>query len=308
MQFISKKISVAPLGVLDYALPVLTTGNSGPRVLIINNLHGDELTGYFVLEQLLSLLPEKINGTINIIVSANPLGLIHRQRFLPIDNVDPNRDYPNNNSSRGIVSALREKLSNFALKHDFIIDLHTFSKPCLSAGLLLPQADKKKDILIRRCLDVSNMDIAIKMNVNGVEKRVGSALGVYLIQQGKPFLVLEYNPIRQIDEENILVNYAQGLINIFSVLGLVKQDKNLNNSLMLFERQHLISSNTGLFVPQKKLGEKIEINEVIGYLINLKNFNRLPVVSPYKGIVTEIADRQLYLYGDKLATIGKRVL
>lgn len=308
MKFISKKISIAPLGITDFSLPILTTGTDGPRVLIINNLHGDELTGYFVLEKLLSLLPEKINGTINIVVSANPMGLIHRQRFLPIDNVDLNRDYPNTVSSRGIAGALREKLSNIALKHDFIIDLHTFTKPCLSGGLLLPQADEKKDILIRRCLNVSNMDIAIKMNINSGEKRVGSALGIYLIQHGKPFLVLEYNPIRQINEESILVNYAQGLVNIFSVLGLIKQELDIGNSLELFERQHLISTNTGLFVPQKKLGEKIKIDEVIGCLINLKNLNRLPIVSPYEGVVAEIADRQLYLYGDKLATIGKKVL
>lgn len=309
MQFISKKISIAPLGITDHSLPILTAGIGGPRVLIINNLHGDELTGYFVLEKLLSLLPEKINGTINIVVSANPMGLIHRQRFLPIDNVDLNRDYPNVVSPRGIAGALREKLSNLALNHDFIIDLHTFAKPCLSAGLLVPQADEKKDILIRRCLNVSNTDITIKMNIKGGEKRVGSALGIFLIEQEKPFLVLEYNPIRQINEENILANYAQGLINIFSVLGLIKQELNINNkNLELFERQQLISSNTGLFVPQKKLGEKIKTNEIIGYLINLKNLSHLPVVSPYEGIVTEIADRQLYLYGDKLATIGKKVL
>lgn len=308
MKFNSKKISIASLGVVDFSLPILSAGENGPRVLIINNLHGDELTGFFVLEKLLSLLPEKIKGTLNIVTSANPLGLIHRQRFLPFDEVDLNRGYPTAQSARGLAGVFREKLTNLAVQHDFIIDLHTFPKPCLSAGMLLKQADLNKDVLVQKCLDAANVDTIINVNTKGGEKRVESALGIHLIEKGKMFFVLEYNPIRQIQQDEILIRYAHGLVNILSVLGLIVHDVSFNKNLPLIERQHLISNDTGLFVPQKKLGEQIRVNEVIGFLINPKNLSKSPIVCPFDGLISEIADRQLYLQGDKLATIGKKVL
>lgn len=308
MKFKSKKVSIGSFGVVDFSLPILSGGDSGPKVLIINNIHGDEVTGFFVLEKLLSLLPDKINGQINIVTTANPFGLIHRQRFLPFDETDPNRGFPTNLPARGMAPLFREKLTNLALQHDFIIDLHTFMKPCFSAGLLLPQKDEKTNALVRRCLNVSNTDITIKMDVKSNEKRVSSALGFHLIKNNKLFLVLEFNPIRQLKNDDALIKFADGLLNILAILGLVDKVVLEKNNLPLFERQSLISVNSGLFVPQKKLGEEIKKDEIIGFLINPKNLIKTPVLSLFDGVVTEIADRQFYLFGDKLATIGKKVL
>ncbi len=308
MKFVSKKVSVGSFGVVDFSLPILSGGDRGQKVLIINNIHGDEVTGFFVLEKLLSLLPEKINGQINIVTTANPFGLIHRQRFLPFDEVDPNRGFPTVQPARGIAVPFRDKLTNLALHHDFIIDLHTFMKPCLSAGLLLPQKDEKTDMLVRRCLNASNTDILIKMDVKGAEKRASSALGMHLIQNGKLFFVLEFNPIRQVKNDDILIKFANGLIDILAILGLVNKTVLPKNKLLLFERQSLISVDSGLFVPQANLGEEIKKDEIVGFVINPKNLVRTPVLSPFEGVVTEIADRQFYMLGEKLATIGKKVL
>ncbi|OGH88865.1 MAG: hypothetical protein A2537_00655 [Candidatus Magasanikbacteria bacterium RIFOXYD2_FULL_36_9] len=308
MKFVSKKISIGSFGVADFSLPILSGGDNGPKVLIVNNIHGDEVTGFFVLEKLLSLLPDKINGQINIITTANPFGLIHRQRFLPFDEVDPNRGFPTVQPARGIAVPFRDKLTNLALQHDFIIDLHSFMKPCLSAGLLLPQKDEKTDLLVRRCLNVSNADILIKMNVKTTEKRASSALGIHLIQNGKLFFVLEFNPIRQIKNDDSLVKFADGLLNILAILGLINKTELPINNLPLFERQSLISNDSGLFVPQINLNNEIKKGGIIGFLINPKNLMRSPIVSPFEGIITEIADRQFYMLGEKLATIGKKVL
>lgn len=308
MHFISTKLPIISLGAIELSLPILSAGTNTPRILIINNLHGDELTGFYVLEKLIGLLPKNIKGSLNIITSANPLGLANRQRLIPLNNTDPNRGYPNRPQTRGITSALRSELTKIAMQHDFIIDLHTFMKPCLSAGLLMTQASEKNNNLIKQCINVSNVDAILKINTAGMEKKINSALGFFLIKQKKLFLALEYNPIRQISNNDAINKFAHGLLNILSTFGTVDQKINITKNLPTYERQQQIFSDTGLFIPQKKLGENINTNETIGFLINPSNLKRSAIPSLFEGTITEIADRQFYLFGDKIATIGKAIL
>lgn len=303
MPFTFHILPIASLGVLDFNLPLLKNFGSLPRVLIINNLHGDELTGYYILQKLLSEFVD-FKNQITIIPSANPLGLIQRTRFVPLDYVDLNRDYPNPPQAQGATSVLREKLIQLAAEHDVIIDLHTFMRPCFSAGLLLPQANEKNNDLVKRCLSVAAVDIIIKMNVDNAEKRVESSLGIYLIKQyGKVVISLEYPPIRQIKNDAELNNLADGLHNIFRIIA----GDNISPAAVkpVFERQKIMSPATGLFIQSKSLGDKITAGDLIGTLINPKDLKLTSVSSPFTGVVTEIADRQLYIFGEKLVTIGK---
>lgn len=306
MNLTQQSLPIANLGMFDLTLPLLKGGAGRPRILIINNLHGDELTGYYILEKLLPNLSD-LAGQLTIVLSANPLGLIKRARFMPIDNADPNRGYPNPPQSRGLTGALRETLLKLASEHDVIIDLHTFMRPCLSAGLLLAQATAQNNDLAKRCLAAANLEIIIKIDAAENEKRLESSLGNYLIKQHNKLVIpLEYPPIRQIDNEATLVNFASGLKR---VLEIINQDKKefILPSLPIFKRQQIISSSTGLFIPSLKLRDKVSINQPIGFMIDPKNLISAPIISPYAGIITEIADRQLYIFGEKLATVGKHI-
>lgn len=300
-----KSIPVATLGLFDLEIPIIQYGSGAPKVLIINNLHGDEITGFYVLEKLINELPEIIAGTLTIITTANPLGLIHRQRFIPLDEEDINRGFPPLPKARGISATCRKILIEIGLEHDIIIDVHAFTRPCLSAGLLLPQSNEKNTVLAKNILSSVNTDIILSMNINGEEKRTESAYGIYLIKQEKIFVVIEYPPIKFTNNEQVDC-YKQGLMRALAVAKILPNMVNAaNNVTPVFERQQIISRLTGLFMPLKQLGENVKIDEVIGYMMNIKTLEKEKILSPYDGKLTEIADRQLYRFGEKIATIGK---
>jgi predicted deacylase len=131
-------------------------------------------------------------------------------------------------------------------------------------------------------------------------------LGIYLIKQyGKIVIPLEYPPIRQIKNDDELNKLTNGLRNILAV---VSGDKTSPSTMVpIFERQMVMSPTTGLFVPLKLLGDKISVGDSIGLLINPKNLKSTTVVAPFSGVIIEMADRQLYIFGEKLATIGRSV-
>ncbi len=302
-----KKIPIANLGTFEISLPLLELGDGNPRVLIINNLHGDELTGFYVLEKMLSNIPTKITGTLTIVTTANPLGLIQKQRFIPFDDVDLNREYPNPPKARGVAAALKDALLKIAMVHDIIIDLHTFMRPCLSAGLLLPHENLGHKTLVEQCLKVCNTDILLKMDFAKEEKRVTHALGSYLITQNKIVLAIEYQPVRNLTEY-LTDHFAEGLQNVLSELGLFPSIKPRTvTAPPLYERQQIINQTTGLFLPLKPLGSSVKIKEILGHIIDVNTLTRTPIHSPYEGLLIEIADRQLYRFGEKLATVGRPV-
>ena len=288
-------------------MPVLRFGSDRPKVLIINNMHGDEVSGFYVLEKLVSLLPEKFSGTLTIIPSANPLGLIHRQRFVPLDEEDLNRGFPPPPKARGVSAAYKHTLIQLGHAHDFIIDLHTFVLPCLEAGLFLPQSSEKNTALVKRFLQALDPETVFSMDIKREEQREASALGVYMIAQGKPFVAIEYPPVRQINEEFIAL-LADNLFHALSSLSSGNASScTPSKEIHLFERQQVISQSTGLFVPTRKLRDEIKINDVIGCMIDSVSLAREEIHSPYQGTLTEIADRQLWRFGEKLATVGKRI-
>ncbi|GEM_PF-3146758 len=308
MKINSSKINIASLGSFDLELPILQCGEGSPKLLIINNLHGNELTGFYVLERFLANL-ENIQGTLTVITTANPLGLLHKQRLLPLDFTDLNRGYPPLNKERGIQVALKEKLIELGMAHDIIFDLHTFLRPSLSAGLLLEQANESHQKTAETIMRVLGTDMIFKMNISGSEeKRVASAFDTFMTRSGKLTVVVEYVPVRQATSQ-MIHEYAEGLDHALAILGLTGKKVDLEQfpPKALYERQQIISRKTGLFIPEKNLGDEIHEGDTLGFIMDVQNLQKEPLESPYDGMLTEIAGRELYVFGEKLVTIGKQI-
>lgn len=304
---IQKIINIANLAAFDLNLPLLQYGFGSPKALIINNLHGDELTGFYVLEKLINALPENLNGQLSILTSANPLGLLQKQRLAPFEATDLNRGYPNPPKSRGVSSVIKDKIFELAMAHDIVIDLHTFMKPCLSALIALRQANNFNQAFLQKCLSIAGTDIILEMDLQMEEKRVVSALGLQLIKNGKFFVALEYPPSHCISEDKI-ARLADGLKKVLIVSGAIASSDLVlkQNCPPIFERQQMLNQHSGLFVPERILGEEIKSGEQFGQIIDVKTLDKTPLFSSYDGIIIEMADRGFYLFGEKLATIGKR--
>ncbi|MFH1890269.1 MAG: succinylglutamate desuccinylase/aspartoacylase family protein [Candidatus Kuenenbacteria bacterium] len=308
-QKIVKRIHIASLGGFDLDLPIIKIGDGSPKLLIVNNLHGNELSGFYILEEFLKYLP-KIQGTLGIISSVNPLGLIHKHRLLPLDFVDLNRNYPPRDKERGINVVIKEKLIELGLNYDVIIDIHNFTRPSLSAGVVIEQMSEDLKKTMNNCFRVLRTDIVIVMSKRiEEEKRAANSFTSYLANQGKLAFGVEYPSTPQLDSKQIN-KYATGLKDLLNVIGLVNQQGfNLNSYLLppIFQRQQIISRTTSLFIPSKKLWDKIDAGDILGHVIDIASLQRESLSSPYGGILTEISDRRLCVFGEKVATIGKQL-
>ncbi len=306
-----KRLKIVKLGAFDLSLPVLQNKSGGkPTILIINNLHGDELTGFYILKKLLNKLPNKINGKLTIITTANPLGLLHKQRRLPFDEEDLNRGYltPSYNA-RGIAPIIRQQLVAVVERHNLIFDLHTFTRPCLSAAISLKQKNAQKQKLLNKYLYNLKTDIILAFDTAKTEeKRVSGALGAFMTDRNKIFIPIEYPPIRQMNDGD-LERYADGLLAALSMAEInTRFSLATTRAVPIFTRQQIINRATGLFIPRKKLGEKIKKGDVIGTIMDPNYLESRDIRSPFFGTVIEIADRQFYLFGEKIATIGKKII
>ena len=103
---------------------------SGPSIVILGGVHGDEPCGVFAVEKLRSLLAtgERIltRGTLTLI-TANLEALAHNKRFME---TNLNRLFKDNSGATHSSEVRRaEELKPLLANTDFVLDLHSTSQP-----------------------------------------------------------------------------------------------------------------------------------------------------------------------------------
>jgi predicted deacylase len=122
---------------VEVPLVVLSGREGGPRVTLVAGVHGDEVEGQFVLQDLARELdPRSLRGTIVLVLCANPLAARAGQRCAPDDGADLNRVFPGD--PRGSVShRLAAALFDLVRGADFVVTLHGWS----TSGEVLPYVE-----------------------------------------------------------------------------------------------------------------------------------------------------------------------
>ena len=106
-------------------MAVVNGEGEGPTVFVTAAIHGDELNGIAICQQLLSLLdPAELRGAVIVVPIANVMGAQIRSRYLP-DRRDLNRSFPG--TTRGSMASRIARI----LHEDVVlgsvagVDLHT---------------------------------------------------------------------------------------------------------------------------------------------------------------------------------------
>lgn len=86
------QIQQLPSGNIQSIVSYTFTGNSGPKIYIQANIHGPEIAGCPVVNELIKFLENQptINGTVVLVPSANPVGLNTKIGGLPIGYINHN--------------------------------------------------------------------------------------------------------------------------------------------------------------------------------------------------------------------------
>jgi hypothetical protein len=114
---------------VEIPVTVVNGDHGGPTVFMTAALHGDELNGVKVLQEVASAYdPANLHGTIVCIHVANVPGYLAQQRYIPIYDQDLNRSFPGRSGSNTAERMANEIYRRFVRPCDFGIDFHTSTR------------------------------------------------------------------------------------------------------------------------------------------------------------------------------------
>ena len=114
---------------IEVPVTVVNGEHGGPTVFMTAALHGDELNGVKVLQEVAARYdPATLHGTVVCIHVANVPGYLAQQRYIPIYDLDLNRSFPGRNSANTAERMANQIYERFIKPCDVGIDFHTSTR------------------------------------------------------------------------------------------------------------------------------------------------------------------------------------
>jgi len=233
-----------------YKKEIIGKNNKGKNILIIAGVHGNELTSIYCAYLLSMYEYDNFDfKKITIINSINKIGIIKNEREIPNTSTsDLNRMF-----SKEENVDIKEFLEKEINEHDIIIDIHTSPK---CDNFVLLNQDKSTNSYVDYC-EKNNINYLIRYSSANTIKK-------YCIDFNKICFTLELNMIDYIDfdsaesgKEIILKIIQNNEINI-------KKEEPKYKSYI-----ELQTYKSGLFIIDKKCGDIITKNDVVGSILDL---------------------------------------
>lgn len=299
-------IPVGSVGTLPVSLPLITHGAGNPRIAFVTGLHGGEESGVFILHKLLPRL-EGLTGTFLLLPSGNPLTQAFKERFSPLDGVNPNRAFPGSDSGTLSSRIARATLEAIGAA-DLVIDLHCFSQNCVFTGIFVDRGDPRVKAIARNALAVLAPDVIWVERTatpDGLPKTMN--LSGSVIDRGVPSIAIEMPRADHLTPE-LAERITASLLEVVRAAGDGRlASERLAPLAPAIVRRDLRADRSGFFLPATKPLDPITSGSVLGSLIALETLEVQPIESRVSGLTFLCARAGLVRTGDKLVAIGEPV-
>ncbi|MGN6342659.1 MAG: succinylglutamate desuccinylase/aspartoacylase family protein [Ginsengibacter sp.] len=291
-----------------FDLYTITNEVTGPRLLIIAGIHGDEGEPILVASSLAKKLKEKtIKGKVNIIPVAN-ISAFERGSRCGSDQKDLARTFPG--SDKGTVTQkTASAISKLIKEADYLIDLHTGGALLdilpLTGYLLHP----KKEILAKQQEMAKAFNLPLIWGTDAkVEGRTLSVARDYNV----PAIYAECRGGVIINKKTIRL-YEQGCLNVLESLGMIcsefKQNQNLFTWLEDYRsgeghlQSKLPSPQNGIFIPSVPIGKEVKKGSLLGHVVNPVLNTKTKIISNEDGLLFMLRISSRVNTGDSLGGI-----
>ncbi|MFH1074235.1 MAG: succinylglutamate desuccinylase/aspartoacylase family protein [Candidatus Firestonebacteria bacterium] len=261
----------------------------GATLGVVCMQHGLEINGMEVMRRIFNWInPEKLNGNLICVSTANPLAASIRKQAYPTDKewntgrpfCDMNRLWPGK-SKGNIIEKMAHKIYQEVIKNiDFLIDFHSH-QTVYGPLAMFTEGDK------------SNLKFAESLGLKRIfsGKRKNGKLNSTLVNYAHahlqiPSCVIELPPLRLIDDYNVKIGEAairNALIYTKIIKGklqppylqtIVKKDQ--------IKKTIFKSDYNGIFIKRRKAGDIVKKGEIIGEVVGFGGFNYIQeIVAPY---------------------------
>ncbi|MBU3823257.1 MAG: succinylglutamate desuccinylase/aspartoacylase family protein [Candidatus Oceanisphaera merdipullorum] len=281
---------------LTVPLEIVHGKQEGPVLLLCAAIHGDELNGIEIVNQVLSRVnPARLKGTLVAVPVVNVFGFINKSRYLP-DRRDLNRCFPGTEKG-SLGSRVAHFFVDKIVNHcSHIIDLHTGAIHRSN----LPQIRAKLDCDITRSMAESFgapviLDASIR---DGSLRAVAESrdIPVILYEAGE---ALRFDPVA-------IKAGTRGVLNVMRTLGMLKA------TVKKAPMKHMIAKSTtwiraeqdGLLHLKTRLGDRVTKGQCLGTITAPLGAAAQEIITPKSGIVIGCLTMPLVNEGDAVFHIA----
>ena len=290
-------------------IPVMEIHSSGegPVVVLTACMHGDEIGGTVVIQELFRALRKiLIRGKIVAFPMLNPFGFEVINRRISISNEDLNRSFPGNDKgtlAQRIAAIVMDKIAD--LKPDIILDLHNDWNKSIPYIIIDPmQQDSQRDKL-RHFARITGLPA-----IQETEHITGS-FSYNLNMKGIPALTMELGESLIINEKNV-ASGTSAVMSILYELGMIgRQAGTINLDLPAKVKGRILTysskplcSSSGIIRFNKKPGELVRTGDRIARVYNAFGKLNETITSVHDGIILGHNDYAVAYPGSPVMAFG----
>ena len=268
----------------------------GPTVLLLGGVHGDEING---IETIRSMLYgdkfESIQaGSIIAIPIVNIYGFINFSRAVP-DGKDVNRSFPgtlNGSLASRVARAITMKIIP---QVNYIIDLHTGG----SSRFNHPQVRYT-------AMDAPSFELAKIFGAPFIIKKpiITKSLRKIAKEKKIPIIIYEAGESLRFDGTAIQIG-TEGIMRVLNHLGLTNYKCRAVEKMVHFTKTSWVrASQSGLFMWNKKSGQRIVKDEIIGVINDPQGLRSTSVLANKNGYIIGHNNASVVNQGDALFHIS----
>lgn len=268
---------------------------SGPILLILGGLHGDEVNGIEIVRRMIAegQFSNIKQGTIIAIPILNVFGFLNYSREVP-DGKDVNRSFPGDKNGSLASRVARHLTKSILPLIDYGVDFHTGG----GARTNYPQiryaaVDKNSELLAKA------FAAPFTLNSNLIAK----SLRAQASKMGKPIIVYEGGESMRFDDYAI-GEAVEGTKRLMRYLGMNDEAYSEKESIFLKSSSWVRAQRAGMFKPFIVSGESVMKNQPIGVINDPFGQYEVKVFSKATGFVIGHNNSPVVHQGDALFHIG----
>ncbi|WP_421871856.1 succinylglutamate desuccinylase/aspartoacylase family protein [Marinoscillum sp.] len=296
----TKKIDVniarLPSGTsIDIPVIVYRSKASGPTLLLLAGMHGDEINGVEIMRRIIREKLYKVEiGSVICIPIMNIYGFINFSRDVP-DGKDINRSFPGAKTG-SLASQVAYFLMQEIIPHiDYGIDFHTGGARINNSPQIRVKTDDPENLELAQAfgtkfiLNSPFRDRSLRKEAFKLDKRI-------LVYEGGESLRLRKNAI----DEGI-----EGMLRVMKHLKMRSEaPKREREPIVIMKSSWVRAKSAGLHFGYHRNGSAISHKEVLGKVCDPYGTYEVQIKSPLEGHIIAINNNPVVNRGDALFHVG----
>jgi len=312
-----KIFSASDLAARRLPLMEAESGNPGPVVWLTACIHGDEVGGMVVVQEIFKRLRKNplLKGSLKAFPLLNPFGFESTSREIALSEEDLNRSFPGKKEgslAEMIAHKIFTKIKE--TKPSLILDLHNDRIDSIPHALLDPESSAANPKVYGEACEISlktGLLVVREREEDSVEERMERSLSSVCLQQGVPAMTLELGEPYVVNEKDIVdgVRAIWNVLAFFQMVNPINEPFNYSppeefkGRVLTYYHQH-VSSTAGITRYLAKPGDVVRRGQPIARVYNVFGKHQETIVAKYDGIVLDHTESSAALPGVPMMAFG----